>query len=112
MPSTRSYKELHDRVLERRGARGRLSALRERSLAEIGLHELRHALDVSQSELAEQLGVSQSAISQLERAGDLRISTLQKYLEKLGAHLDLIAVFDDEDEHVIPIKLSDTSVVR
>lgn len=112
MPSTRSYTELHDRVLERRGARERLSALRERSLAEIGLHELRQALDVSQSELAAELGVSQSAISQLERAGDLRISTLQKYLEKLGAHLDLVAVFDDEEEHVIPIQIGDTTAVH
>jgi ABC-type antimicrobial peptide transport system permease subunit len=49
---------------------------------------------------------NQSAISQLERAGDVRLSTLRNYLEHLGARLELLAVFGD-DEHVVPIRLGD-----
>ncbi len=112
MPSTRDYKELHDRVVARPGANERLAALREQTLAEIDLHDLRRALDVSQSELAAELGISQSAISQLERAGDLRLSTLQKYLDRLGAHLELVAVFDDEEGHVVPIHVGDVPAKR
>jgi len=112
MPSTRSYNELHDRVVARPGANKRLAALRDQTLAEIDLHDLRRALNVSQSELAAELGISQSAISQLERADDLKLSTLQKYLEKLGAHLELVAVFDDEEGYVIPIHVGEIPAKR
>jgi predicted transcriptional regulator len=108
MPSTKNYRQLHERVASRSGAAERLAALREETLAEIGLYELRRALDRSQTELAAELGISQSAISQLERAGDLKLSTLRTYLELLGARLELLAVFeDDDDEHVVPIRIGD-----
>ncbi len=109
MPSTKNYRELHDQVVARPGAAERLAALRDDTLAEIGLYELRRALDRSQTELAAELGISQSAISQLERAGDVKLSTLRNYLEHMGARLELLAVFeDDDDEHVVPIRIGDT----
>lgn len=108
MPSTKSYRRLHEEVVGRPGAAARLAALREDTVAEIGLYELRRALDRSQTELAAELGISQSAISQLERAGDVKLSTLRNYLEHLGARLELLAVFEDDDEeHVIPIRIGD-----
>lgn len=85
MPKTKNYQDLHERVLERPGALERLNALREETLMEIGLYELRRALEISQEDLAAELEISQSAISQLERAGDLKLSTLRKYL-KSWAH--------------------------
>ena len=108
MPSTRSYRKLHEEVIARPGATDRLAALRDETLTEIGLYELRRALDLSQTELAAELGISQSAISQLERAGDVKLSTLRNYLDHLGARLELLAVFgDDDDEHVVPIRFGD-----
>lgn len=108
MPSTKSYRELHDQVIAHPGAAERLAALRNETLADIGLFDLRRALDRSQTELAAELGISQSAISQLERAGDVKLSTLRNYLEHLGARLELLAVFeDDDDEHVVPIRVGD-----
>ena len=110
MPSTKNYRELHDQVVARPGAAERLAALRDDTLAEIGLYELRRALDRSQTELAAELGISQSAISQLERAGDVKLSTLRNYLEHMGARLELLAVFeDDDDEHAVPIHIGDTA---
>ena len=105
MPKTKNYQDLHERILERPGALQRLNALREETLMEIGLYELRRALEVSQEDLAAELEISQSAISQLERAGDLRLSTLRKYLKKLGARLELVAVFDTEEERAVPIHI-------
>jgi DNA-binding Xre family transcriptional regulator len=106
MPSTKSYRDLHDEVTARPGAAERLAALRKETLAEIGLYELRRALERSQTELAAELGISQSAISQLERAGDVKLSTLRNYLERLGARLELLAVFEDDDaEHLVPIRV-------
>ena len=39
MPNSKSYRELHDRVARRSGAAERLAALRQDTLAEIGLPE-------------------------------------------------------------------------
>ncbi len=106
MPSTKNYTKLHDEILSRSGASARLEALRRETLSEIGLYELRRALNRSQSDLAASLGISQSAVSQLERGGDLRVSTLRNYIEGLGANLQIVAVFDDgDDETAIPIGL-------
>lgn len=110
MPTTKNYRDLHDRVVERPGGIERLAALREETLKEIGLYELRRALEISQEDLAAALEISQSAISQLERADDLRLSTLRRYLERLGARLELVAVFDDDDEQAVPIHIGEVAV--
>lgn len=106
MPSTKSYRELHDKVITRPAAAERLAPLREETLTEIGLYELRRALERSQTDLAAALGISQSAVSQLERGEDVKLSTLRNYVQGLGAHLQIMAVFDDgEKETVIPIRI-------
>ena len=106
MVNAKNYRQLHDQVAARPGAVERLNALRQETLAEIGLYEMRRHLDWSQSGLAAALGVSQAAVSQLENAQDLTLSRLQKYLEPLGAKLRIQAVFDNgEDEYSIPIRV-------
>ena len=106
MPSTRNYKELRRQVIARPGAVERLAALGQQTLAEIGLYEMRRHLDWSQSGLAAELGISQAAVSQLENAQDLTVSRLRKYLEPLGAQLQILAVFENEgEEYLIPIRV-------
>ena len=77
-------------------------------MEEIRLYQLRHAEAISQAELAGRLDVTQSAVSKLEHAEDVRVSTLREYLEALGARLELVAVFEDEDRRV-PIHLGKDS---
>lgn len=102
----RNYRELHEKVVARPGAPGRLAALREATVAEIGLHELRRALNRSQVDLAASLGSSQPAVSQFERGEDVRLSSLRRYLEGLGARLQVVALFDDgEVETAIPLRI-------
>ena len=48
--------------------------------------------------------MTQGAISKLEHSDDVRVSTLRQYLEALGARLELVAMFGDEDRRV-PIHL-------
>lgn len=106
MPSTQSYRALHDEVRARPGAEERLAALRSETLAEIGLQVLRRTLECSQANLASELGISQSAVSQLERGDDVKVSTLRSYVHGLGARLKIIAVFDDgEAETAVPIRI-------
>ena len=106
MPTTKSYRQLHDRVAARPGAAERLAELRQETLAEMGLYELRGALQQSQADLAAAIGITQSAVSQFERGDDIMVSTLRNYLKGLGATLRISAVFDNgESETVIPIQL-------
>jgi len=98
------FSEFRQQLEARPGAKERLAEKRAETLEEIRLYELRHAEAVSQAELAGRLEVTQGAISKFEHADDVRISTLRQYLEALGARLELVAVFDDEDRRV-PIEL-------
>ncbi len=98
------FSELRDDVVARPGADARLAALRVDTLEEIRLYELRHDEAISQAQLAGRLDVTQGAISKLEHSDDVRVSTLRQYLEALGARLELVAVFDDEDRRV-PVHL-------
>lgn len=106
MPSTKNYHRLHQRVVARPGAVERLAELRKETLAEIELQEVRGILQLSQTDLAEAMGITQSAVSQFERGDDILISTLDNYVQGLGATLRIAAVFDgDEGETVIPIQI-------
>jgi transcriptional regulator with XRE-family HTH domain len=64
-------------------------------LAEMPLHELRRARELSQEHLAREMNQGQSAISRLERRTDMYISTLRRYVQALGGELDIIARFPD-----------------
>ncbi|HPU38164.1 MAG TPA: XRE family transcriptional regulator [Microthrixaceae bacterium] len=98
------FSTLRDDVIANDGASERIAALRAEAIEEIRLFELRHREAVSQAELAGRLDVTQGAISKLEHADDVRVSTLRQYLEALGARLELVAVFDDE-ERSVPVHL-------
>lgn len=47
-------------------------------------------------QLAEQLSISQGNVSRLEARSDVYLSTLRSYVEALGGHLEIAAVFGDE----------------
>jgi len=106
--ATTKFSTLSDAVVAREGAAERLAELRLETLEEIRLYELRHGEAVSQAELAGRLDVTQGAISKLENSDDVRVSTLRQYLEALGARLELVAVFDDDDRRV-PVHLGKDS---
>lgn len=53
-----------------------------------GLAARRTELGLSQTEVAERMGTSQSAVARLESgAGDIRLSTLERYAFALGQRL-------------------------
>ncbi len=61
------------------------------------LSELRHKLDLTQAIVADRLDVTQENISQIERGeADVRLSTLSRYVEALGGHLEVHAAFPEE----------------
>ncbi len=61
------------------------------------LSELRRKLDLTQAIVADRLDVTQENISQIERGeADVRLSTLSRYIEALGGHLEVRAAFPEE----------------
>ncbi len=85
------------------------------------LRAVRELAGLTQSEMAHRLKVGQAAISKIEHRGDVQISSLQRYVEALGAKLNINATFPrhgeisarledafefdltDEDQFVLPI---------
>ncbi len=71
---------------------------------EIALAELRELRGASQTQIADSLGTSRPNVGRIEKEIDVRLSTLERYVEALGGKLEIHAVFDDAD-----IKLSGSS---
>lgn len=53
------------------------------------LQELRARLGMTQEQLAEKLGVQQAAISRLERREEMTLGSLRRYVDALGAELEI-----------------------
>ncbi|MGO9760581.1 MAG: helix-turn-helix domain-containing protein [Solirubrobacteraceae bacterium] len=61
------------------------------------LGELRRKLDLTQAVVADRLEVTQENVSQIEHGeADVRLSTLSRYVEALGGHLEVRAAFPEE----------------
>ncbi len=69
----------------------------------VRLAELRQYLGISQEELAERAGVGQANISRIEGRGDLKISTLARVVEAMGASLSIRARFPDGVERELEV---------
>ncbi|CAN5471681.1 XRE family transcriptional regulator [soil metagenome] len=76
--------------------RQRIEQMAEAMRDAVRLHELRASRGVTQQDLATALGVSQANVSRVEHVDDVYLTTLRGYVEALGGHLHLSAVFDDE----------------
>ena len=69
---------------------------------DLDLEKLRLRMRLTQAELAQELKVSQRRVSAIENGLDIQLSTLKKYVESLGANLEVNAIMRGER---IPILL-------
>lgn len=109
MAGHRPWKEIRgtadsDPERRRRAEASRSEAEGEQVAYEQSLAELRRARAFTQAQLAEALDVPQSQISRIEHQAELYISTLARYLEAMGGHLELVGVFGDQR---VPLTLGD-----
>lgn len=76
----------------------RVATVRE-SMAEadrqhaMGLAMVRNAAQLTQADLAKSLGISQAAVQKTEQRDDMLLSTLRKYVEATGAHVEILVRF-------------------
>src|SRR6266436_2306095 len=85
----KNFRELQEKMP--REVRFRSEALAEKMISEMGLAELRAAMDMTHESLANALHVKPASISKMERRSDMYISTLSKIIEAMGGELQIIA---------------------
>ena len=80
-----------ERKPRRRSVFPGFAEMAERRRALVGeLVGRRRALGLSQTEVAARMGTSQSAVARLEAAaGDVRLSTLERYAAAVGRQIDM-----------------------
>jgi len=100
MSGRRNYRELRERIRSDPERARRVEEISRAYEVLLQLAELREARGVTQTHLAERLGVSQPNISKIEGKEDLYLSTLCYYIAALGGHLEVKAVFEDEDVYL------------
>ncbi|MGY1726161.1 helix-turn-helix domain-containing protein [Geodermatophilus sp. SYSU D01062] len=61
----------------------------------MNLAMMRKAAALTQEEVAERLHVGQSAVARTEKADDLLLSTLRRYVESMGAHVTVVVHLAD-----------------
>ena len=91
--ATRNFRQLVEAMPQAR--RQKIEKRFEESLASMPLDELRKLREMTQFQLGEALGVHQSEVSKIEHRSDICVSTLVEYVEALGGHLEIRAVFPD-----------------
>ena len=75
----------------------------------VSLRTIREGMGRSQAEVAEALGTDQGEVSRIERRGDVRMSTLRRYAEAVGARLEVAFVFDEAGRRRALIEEPDAS---
>lgn len=97
--ATRSFKELSGPIKQDPARAERIARQRAEAIAEIvefTLAELRRARQITQAELARLMATTQPNVSRIEKGAEMELSTLRNFVEALGGHLEITAVFDDE----------------
>jgi transcriptional regulator with XRE-family HTH domain len=104
----KTYAEREAEILRDPERRARIASEAAAILAANRLARLREQAGLTQTAVARILGISQSRVSKLERAEDLNISTLERYVAALGGELHVDARIGDEviemtaDEPAVP----------
>ena len=75
--------------------RQRIAEMKNDLLAEMPLHELRRARELTQRDMAKLLKVNQPAVSKMEQRADVYVSSLRSYIEAVGGKLKIVAEFPE-----------------
>jgi transcriptional regulator with XRE-family HTH domain len=81
--------------------RDRVEAIKRGVEFLIALHEVRERRGFTQEQVAECLVTSRPNVSRIEHEDDVRMSTMQRYVEALGGELEIVARFPDGDSETL-----------
>jgi DNA-binding XRE family transcriptional regulator len=95
--TARHINEIRKRRPRSPEARERVDKIKRAMRLETALAELRDRRGVSQTMVANALETSRPNVARIEKEVDIRLSTLERYVEALGGTVEIHAVFDDDD---------------
>ena len=81
--------------------RDKIDAKFKVTMARLRLGDIREAVGKTQVEIATELRLGQGSVSKIERAADMYLSTLRRYIEALGGELVVSARFPEGT--IVPI---------
>jgi len=87
-----SLKDWEKKVLEAPGAEERVAEIEDELRLAAGLTALREQAGLSQRQLAELLGVKQPRVAAIEKAKNVTIDVLERYVDALGGTLHVTVV--------------------
>ena len=90
---TRNFRQLIEAMPP--SGRQKIEKRFQESLAFMPLDALRKVREMTQLQLGEVLGVHQSEVSKIEHRADICVSPLVEYVDALGGHLEIRALFSD-----------------
>jgi DNA-binding XRE family transcriptional regulator len=93
------WSDVRTDIVAESGGEEAVAEARRRNQAYIDGHRLaerRNALGLSQSEVADRMGVTKSRISQIERGEVSTVEAIARYVQALGGHIQISAVFGDD----------------
>jgi len=91
----KKFSELSRKVNSDPARRARVEEHKARLMQAVTLAELRKARALTQVQLAKTLDTTQSGVSRIEHQTDVYLSTLRSFIEAMGGHLELSAIFPD-----------------
>lgn len=94
-----AWSDVRGDIVESLGGEDGVVEARKRNQAYIDGHRLterRVAVGLSQSEVADRMGVTKSRVSQIERGDVSTVDAIARYVQALGGHLQISAVFGDD----------------
>lgn len=106
MSGRTSFSKLREEIERHPVRRARMDETRKAYDALLNLADLRQSRGITQAELASALGVSQPNVSKIERGsgkGEVLLGTLAGYVEALGGHLEVRAVFPEHPEDHVAV---------
>jgi DNA-binding XRE family transcriptional regulator len=92
----KKFSELRARTVNTPEAEARVEEYKAAMRDVLAIEELRAGRKLTQDQVAKALGVSQANVSQLEHQDNIYLKTLSAYVEALGGHLEVRAVFPGE----------------
>ncbi|WP_277682401.1 helix-turn-helix domain-containing protein [Saccharomonospora azurea] len=93
------WSDVRANIVAGAGGEAAVAEARKRNQAYIDGHRLserRKALGLSQSDVADKMGVTKSRISQIERGEVSTVDAIARYVQALGGHIQISAVFGDD----------------
>jgi DNA-binding XRE family transcriptional regulator len=93
------WQDVRDGIVGGVGGEEAVTEARHRNQAYIDGHRLaerRKALGLTQADVAERMGVTKSRISQIERGEVSTIEAVARYVQAIGVHIQISAVFGDD----------------